>query len=205
MLRKGTFFVLSGPSGSGKGTVLEKVLTNNPELIYSVSATSRKPRKGEEQGKNYFFLSRDEFEKKICEKAFLEYTETYGNYYGTLKSQVENALVAGKNIILEIDPVGARNIRFSYPDAVLIFLVAPSLEILKARLTWRGSEDDKSLKTRLNAAVSEMENACLYDYVVVNDNVDSAADDVQAVIRAENLKSKNCMEIISRIKGGNNI
>lgn len=202
MTNKGIFFVLSGPSGSGKGTVLKEVLQNDKSLVYSVSATSRKPRNGEVDGKNYFFMSREKFEDNIKDNAFLEYTETYGNYYGTLKSQVENAIDDGKNIILEIDSVGARNIRFSYPDAVLIFLVAPSLDILENRLTNRGSEDDKSLHTRLNSAVSEMENAMLYDYVVVNDNVKKASDDVTAIIRAENLKSKNSIEIISKIKGG---
>lgn len=201
-MRKGTFFVLSGPSGSGKGTVLKDVMAKDKELLYSVSATSRKSRVGEVDGVNYFFKTREEFEDLISDNAFLEYTETYGNYYGTLKNQVENAIAAGRNIILEIDPVGARNIRFSYPDAVLMFLVAPSLDILKERLTRRGTEDEQTQKIRFEAAVSEMSSSMLYDYIVVNDDRVRAAADILAIIRAENLKSKNNIEIIEKIKGG---
>lgn len=204
-MKKGTFFVLSGPSGSGKGTVLKEVLRKSDRIVYSVSATSRSPRAGEVDGINYYFKSREEFETLIKADAFIEYTETYGNYYGTLKSEVEKAIVNGKNIILEIDPVGARNVRAHYPDAVLMFLVAPDLEVLSSRLSGRGSESAETFKIRHDAALSEMENATLYDYVVVNDFVERAADDILAIIRAENLRTKNSIEIISRIKGGNKL
>ncbi len=204
-MRKGTFFVLSGPSGSGKGTVLKEVLRKSDRIVYSVSATSRSPRAGEVDGINYYFKSREEFETLIKADAFIEYTETYGNYYGTLKSEVEKAIVNGKNIILEIDPVGARNVRAHYPDAVLMFLVAPDLEVLSSRLSGRGSESAETFKIRHDAALSEMENATLYDYVVVNDFVERAADDILAIIRAENLRTKNSIEILSRIKGGNKL
>lgn len=204
-MKKGTFFVLSGPSGSGKGTVLQEVLRKSDRIVYSVSATSRSPRAGEVDGINYFFKSREEFETLIKADAFIEYTETYGNYYGTLKSEVEKAIVNGKNIILEIDPVGARNVRAHYPDAVLMFLVAPDLEVLSSRLSGRGSESAETFKIRHDAALSEMENATLYDYVVVNDFVERAADDILAIIRAENLRTKNSIEILSRIKGGNKL
>lgn len=204
-MKKGTFFVLSGPSGSGKGTVLQEVLRKSDRIVYSVSATSRSPRAGEVDGINYYFKSREEFETLIKADAFIEYTETYGNYYGTLKSEVENAIVNGKNIILEIDPVGARNVRAHYPDAVLMFLVAPDLEVLSSRLSGRGSESAETFKIRHDAALSEMENATLYDYVVVNDFVERAADDILAIIRAENLRTKNSIEILSRIKGGNKL
>lgn len=202
-MKKGTFFVLSGPSGSGKGTVLQEVLRKSDRIVYSVSATSRSPRAGEVDGINYYFKSREEFETLIKADAFIEYTETYGNYYGTLKSEVEKAIENGKNIILEIDPVGARNVRAHYPDAVLMFLVAPDLEVLSSRLSGRGSESAETFKIRHDAALSEMENATLYDYVVVNDFVERAADDILAIIRAENLRTKNSIEILSRIKGGN--
>lgn len=202
-MKKGTFFVLSGPSGSGKGTVLKEVLRKSDRIVYSVSATSRSPRAGEVDGINYYFKSREEFETLIKADAFIEYTETYGNYYGTLKSEVEKAIENGKNIILEIDPVGARNVRAHYPDAVLMFLVAPDLEVLSSRLSGRGSESAETFKIRHDAALSEMENATLYDYVVVNDFVERAADDILAIIRAENLRTKNSIEILSRIKGGN--
>ncbi len=204
-MKKGTFFVLSGPSGSGKGTVLKEVLRKSDRIVYSVSATSRSPRAGEVDGINYYFKSREEFETLIKADAFIEYTETYGNYYGTLKSEVETAIVNGKNIILEIDPVGARNVRAHYPDAVLMFLVAPDLEVLSSRLSGRGSESAETFKIRHDAALSEMENATLYDYVVVNDFVERAADDILAIIRAENLRTKNSIEILSRIKGGNKL
>lgn len=204
-MKKGTFFVLSGPSGSGKGTVLQEVLRKSDRIVYSVSATSRSPRAGEVDGINYYFKSREEFETLIKADAFIEYTETYGNYYGTLKSEVEKAIVNGKNIILEIDPVGARNVRAHYPDAVLMFLVAPDLEVLSSRLSGRGSESAETFKIRHDAALSEMENATLYDYVVVNDVVERAADDILAIIRAENLRTKNSIEILSRIKGGNKL
>lgn len=201
-MRKGTFFVLSGPSGSGKGTVLKKVLAKDENLAYSVSATTRAPREGEIEGKNYFFKSRAEFERLIKEGAFIEYNEMFGNYYGTLAAQVEEAVEKGFNIILEIDPVGARNVRFSYPDAVLMFLVAPSFEHLKQRLTGRGTEEGNALRVRLEAAVSEMENASLYDYMIVNEDIDSAACDILSIVRAENLKISNNTEILSQIKGG---
>lgn len=204
-MKRGTFFVLSGPSGSGKGTVLQEVLRKSDRIVYSVSATSRSPRAGEVDGINYYFKSREEFETLIKADAFIEYTETYGNYYGTLKSEVEKAIVNGKNIILEIDPVGARNVRAHYPDAVLMFLVAPDLEVLSNRLSGRGSESAETFKIRHDAALSEMENATLYDYVVVNDFVERAADDILAIIRAENLRTKNSIEILSRIKGGNKL
>ncbi len=204
-MKRGTFFVLSGPSGSGKGTVLQEVLRKSDRIVYSVSATSRSPRAGEVDGINYYFKSREEFETLIKADAFIEYTETYGNYYGTLKSEVEKAIVNGKNIILEIDPVGARNVRAHYPDAVLMFLVAPDLEVLSSRLSGRGSENAETFKIRHDAALSEMENATLYDYVVVNDFVERAADDILAIIRAENLRTKNSIEILSRIKGGNKL
>ncbi len=204
-MKRGTFFVLSGPSGSGKGTVLQEVLRKSDRIVYSVSATSRNPRAGEVDGINYYFKSREEFETLIKADAFIEYTETYGNYYGTLKSEVEKAIVNGKNIILEIDPVGARNVRAHYPDAVLMFLVAPDLEVLSSRLSGRGSESAETFKIRHDAALSEMENATLYDYVVVNDFVERAADDILAIIRAENLRTKNSIEILSRIKGGNKL
>lgn len=204
-MKRGTFFVLSGPSGSGKGTVLQEVLRKSDRIVYSVSATSRSPRAGEVDGINYYFKSREEFETLIKADAFIEYTETYGNYYGTLKPEVEKAIENGKNIILEIDPVGARNVRAHYPDAVLMFLVAPDLEVLSSRLSGRGSENAETFKIRHDAALSEMENATLYDYVVVNDFVERAADDILAIIRAENLRTKNSIEILSRIKGGNKL
>ncbi|MEG2456610.1 MAG: guanylate kinase [Clostridia bacterium] len=162
----------------------------------------RLPRGNEIEGKNYFFKTRDEFEKLIKQDAFLEYTETFGNYYGTLRKQVDLAIERGHSIILEIDSVGARNIRFSYPDAVLMFLVAPSLTVLKARLTGRGTEKDDDVKLRLANAIDEMEYAPLYDYIIINDNVGKASEDVLAIIKAVGLKTENNIENLTKIKGG---
>lgn len=189
--RKGLIFVLSGPSGSGKTTVLNNTLGKFPGLRYSVSATTRKKRSDEREGRNYFFISRDEFERMIAEGAFLEYTNVFGNYYGTLRSQVDDAVSAGDSVILEIEPEGAGNVHRLYPDAVLVFLTAPSLEVQRERLSKRGSETEESLRIRLEGALRELENAGAYDYVIINkDSADSALD-LAAIIRAETISSEN--------------
>lgn len=187
-------FRVVGSVGLGQRHGVARSIEKSDRIVYSVSATSRSPRAGEVDGINYYFKSREEFETLIKADAFIEYTETYGNYYGTLKSEVEKAIENGKNIILEIDPVGARNVRAHYPDAVLMFLVAPDLEVLSSRLSGRGSESAETFKIRHDAALSEMENATLYDYVVVNDFVERAADDILAIIRAENLRTKTALK-----------
>lgn len=201
MKRKGNFFVLSGPSGSGKGTVMKEVLPKVPAK-FSISVTSRAPRNGEVDGFSYYFKTRKEFEMLIEQDAFLEYTETYGNYYGTLKSEITDAIERGENVILEIDPVGARNVRLCFPDAILIFLVAPSLKILKERLIARGSETPQTLKNRIECAESEINNANLYDYIVINHTIDKAAEDIIAIMKAESLKINKNLELIELIRGG---
>ena len=149
MERKGLLVVISGFSGVGKGTVIQMVLDELPTLRFSISCTTRAPRAGEENGVNYYFLSEEDFEKKIAEGAFVEYTRTFTNYYGTLKSEIDGPIASGVDILLELNVVGAKNLKRLYPDCVTIFVQPPSLEALKARLIGRGSESPESLERRL--------------------------------------------------------
>lgn len=181
---KGQLLVISGPSGAGKGTVCKSLLEKN-DIWISVSATTRKPRNGEIDGVNYFFIDKDEFLAKIDSNDFLEYAEVYGNYYGTPKSKVFDVLESGKDVILEIDIQGALKIKSAYPDGVFIFILPPSMEELRYRITNRGSETPESLKTRLNSAYEEISFASKYDYAVINDEVNEAVKKIESIITAE--------------------
>ncbi|NFF40170.1 guanylate kinase [Clostridium argentinense] len=181
---KGQLLVISGPSGAGKGTVCKSLLEKN-DIWISVSATTRKPRNGEIDGVNYFFIDKDEFLAKIDSNDFLEYAEVYGNYYGTPKSKVFEVLESGKDVILEIDIQGALKIKSAYPDGVFIFILPPSMEELRYRITNRGSETPESLKTRLNSAYEEISFASKYDYAVINDEVNEAVKKIESIITAE--------------------
>ena len=181
---KGQLLVISGPSGAGKGTVCKSLLEKN-DIWISVSATTRKPRNGEIDGVNYFFIDKDEFLTKIDSNDFLEYAEVYGNYYGTPKSKVFEVLESGKDVILEIDIQGALKIKSAYPDGVFIFILPPSMEELRYRITNRGSETPESLKTRLNCAYEEISFASKYDYAVINDEVNEAVKKIESIVTAE--------------------
>lgn len=192
----GILFVLSGPSGAGKGTVCKALRGRLPELYLSVSATTREPRVGEQHGINYFFKSRDQFEQMIAEGDLLEWAEVYGNYYGTPRGFVEAKLKAGFNVFLEIDIQGAMQVKEKFPEGVFIFLIPPTATELKARILGRGTETEESFKKRFGAARSELEQMSEYDYVVVNDYVDSACERIEAIITAEHCSVNRNMVLL---------
>lgn len=198
-MTKGTLVVLSGPSGCGKGTVLKELLSRNENIFLSVSATTRSPRPGEENGVHYFFLSREEFESRIRSGGMLEYASYVGNYYGTPRDAVEQRLAEGKDVILEIEVQGAMQVKKLCPEAVTVFILPPDFETLKARLTGRGTENEATVNNRLQKAREEMEYVSGYDYAVVNHLVPVAAEDIEAILRAEKLKTKNQKEMIEGV------
>ena len=180
-MRKGKFIIISGPSGVGKGTICN-VLLKELNAWYSVSMTTRNIREGEVDGINYYFISKDEFKKRIDDGLLLEYNIYNDNYYGTPKDKVLEKLEEGVDVILEIEVNGARNIKKIFPDALLIYIAPPSMEILKERLIGRGTEDLETIEKRLRIAEVEMKQVDFYDYVIVNDDLDKAISDVKRVI-----------------------
>jgi guanylate kinase len=187
---KGLLLVLSGPSGVGKGTVCSALRKRDTDIVYSVSATTRSPREGEQEGVNYFFKSKDEFKKMIEEDQLLEWAEYVGNYYGTPRTYVEEQIELGNDVILEIEVQGALKVKEKFPQGVFIFLSPPSMEELRHRIITRGTETDDSVKNRMSVAKEEIDMMEYYDYVVVNDQVESACDRIQAVITAEHCKKE---------------
>ena len=185
-MNKGLLIVVSGPAGSGKGTVNAHLLKSG-DFVYSVSATTRAPRPGEVDGINYHFISKDEFLARIERGDMLEYTEYCGNFYGTPKKEAEDVLASGKNLILEIEVEGAQNIKKKYPDAVLVLLLPPSFSVQESRLRGRGTETEEKIRLRLERAKEEITFADVYDYVVYNhDGLDMvAADQIRAIVTAE--------------------
>lgn len=185
----GVLAVVSGPSGVGKGSVCRELLRIRPNTVYSISATTRQPRVGEEDGINYHFISEEAFQGKIAVDDFLEWAQVYGNYYGTSKSAVDEMLAAGKDVILEIDTQGAMQIRSACPQGLLIFIMPPSFAELKKRITGRGSESAESLALRLSRAEAEMAMAEKhYDHLVVNHTVAQAAQEIGAILDAARAK-----------------
>lgn len=184
-MKRGNLFVLSGPSGVGKGTVLDKLLANFDQVEYSISATTRKPRQGELNGRDYFFMEEEKFFEKVEKREFIEWAKVHNNYYGTPRDYVESILEKGKDIILEIDIQGAKQVRKTYPEAIFIFLTPPSLEELEQRLDRRGSEDDKNKAIRLKNARGELEEQRYYNYQIVNDKLMDAVIKLKSIIIAE--------------------
>lgn len=180
-MSKGKLFVISGASGVGKSTVLSRVMAQRPELSFSVSATTREPRPGEEDGVHYYFVTKERFEDMIREDAFLEYDAHNKNYYGTPIAQLEEKLEGG-SVILDIEPVGAKNVREKRDDATLIFVTAPSWEVLEQRLRGRGDTAEDQIAIRLERAKWELEQQSWYDHVVVNDSVDRCAEEILNII-----------------------
>ena len=188
--KKGLLIVISGPSGVGKGTVCKALFEmQGHDLVYSVSMTTRKPRVGEVDGKDYYFVSRDEFQNRIEEGKFLEYAEFVGNYYGTPLDKVQEQMSKGHEVVLEIEVEGALQVRQKVPDAVFIFIVPPTKRALYDRLKRRGTESEDVIRSRMEKADREFLLANRYDYIVVNDEVNNAADRIMAIIRAEHAKT----------------
>ena len=176
-------FVISGSSGVGKGTVIKEFLKRNPEFKLSVSCTTRAPRAGEEHGKNYFFLTRKEFEACINRGEFLEWAEFSGNMYGTQRPYIEEKLALGKKLILEIDTKGALNVKKIMPEATLIFILPPSFEELEARLRGRHTETEEAIQKRLASTKLELENSKFFDYEVINDNIENAVQKLERIMK----------------------
>ena len=194
---RGLLIVISGASGTGKGTVCKKILNDLPAVAYSISATTREPRPGETDGKEYYFLGRDEFKNWIADGKFLEYAQVYGNFYGTPLNKIEERLNRGEDILLEIDVQGALNVKKKCPEGLFIFLLPPSLDELKRRIEGRGTETPASLERRLKNAVAEIKIGLEYDYVVVNDTIENAAEKIKAILTAERCKvSRNADKFI---------
>jgi guanylate kinase len=193
-MSRGILIVISGPSGAGKGTVCKELLKDEPTLHLSISATTRKPRMGETDGVNYYFVDRGKFEDMVKRDQFLEWAEVYGNYYGTPKTFVEDQLNSGNDVILEIDIQGAMKAKQKFPDGVFIFIVPPSLNELKKRIKKRATETMKEIELRSSKAPSEMKYFSKYDYVVINDDVQIAAHKVLSILTAEKCKVKRHVE-----------
>lgn len=204
--RKGLLLVVSGPAGVGKGTVNAALMQKHPEIRMSVSATTRSPRPGEIDGVHYFFKTKEEFDRMIEENAFLEFEHVFGmNYYGTPKAFVEAEREKGNHVILEIDVNGAMRVKAACPDAVLVFIAPPSLEILKSRLVGRGTETQESIDIRTATALKELEALPAYDYMVINDVVEEAVGEMEAILAAELLRTGRNTELITKLNGGETI
>lgn len=191
MSKKGLLIVVSGPAGSGKGTVNAKLLERD-DFKFSVSATTRLPRPGEVDGVNYYYITHQEFERRIAHDEMLEYTSYCGNYYGTPKAEAEKVLESGKNLILEIEVDGAMQVKSKYPDAVLIMLLPPSYKVQEERLRGRGTETEQKILERLEQTKNEVVKSSEYDYIVYNHDgaSDKCAEDILAIVRAEQLTAE---------------
>jgi len=197
---EGLLVVISGPSGAGKGTICKRLLMEMSYLKVSVSATTRKPREGEAEGISYYFIDEEEFIKRINNDEFLEYAKVYGNYYGTPKEEVFKQLKAGNDIILEIDIQGALQVKKNYPMGVFIFILPPSLAELKTRIEGRGTDSKEVILRRMESAYDELNYAFQYDYAVLNDQVEVAAEKIKHIIEAEKNRVIRKKEIISKIR-----
>ncbi|MCI8649890.1 MAG: guanylate kinase [Anaerotruncus sp.] len=199
MNKKGMLIVYSGPSGVGKGTLMAPYLKAHPEAVLSVSMTTRAPRPGETDGVAYYFVTRERFEQEIAQNGLLEYAQYSGNYYGTPRAMVEERIAQGQDVVLEIEVQGAMKIKKTFPDAVFIFVLPPSFEVLEQRLTGRGTEPPEVVAKRLAAAKAELHSASLYDYIIVNDEVGRAGARLEAVICAAKCQTKYMKNLIDKV------
>ncbi len=194
---KGKTFIISGPSGVGKGTIVKALMQERKDVVLSVSATTREPRSGEVDGVHYHFIDVERFRGLIEEDAFLEYAEYVGNFYGTPKKFVDEAMENGKDVILEIDVQGAVQVSAKRPDAITIFVVPPSWDVLEQRLRNRGTDSEEKLQKRLVRAKVELQAAASYQYMVINDTVDEAVREVAAIMLAEHCRPGERMQLLS--------
>jgi guanylate kinase len=196
---KGNLIIISSPSGGGKGTLIKEILKSVTNIGYSISFTTRERREGEENGRHYFFVSVERFKELIDEGEFLEYAEVHGNFYGTSVKQIQSEIELGRDIILEIDVQGAESVREKIPEAVSIFILPPSFEVLKMRLKNRGSEKKADLDLRLSNSFTEVRRFTEFEYVVINDSVEHASSDLRSIIIAERLRRVRQMRSIQVI------
>ncbi|EMS73344.1 guanylate kinase [Ruminiclostridium cellobioparum] len=199
MQQRGLLVVISGPSGTGKGTVCKKLLAERDNVRYSVSATTRKPREGEVEGQNYFFVSEGQFLDMLEKDALIEWDKYCDNYYGTPKAFVDSCIEAGTDVILEITVEGALEIKQKYPECVLVFIVPPSLEELRRRIESRATECWDVIEKRLEQAANELKYVAKYDYLVLNDSVDDAVLNIEKVLDAERLKPSRNIEFLNSL------
>ena len=199
MKRTGILIVVSGFSGAGKGTLMKRLLERYDIYALSISMTTRLPRPGEEHGKHYFFVDRDEFEKHIEDDGLIEYADYCGNYYGTPRAYVEKCLGEGRDVILEIEIQGALKIKNKFPDAVLVFVTPPDAGELQRRLTGRGTETEDVIRKRLSRAVEEAQGVENYDYIVVNDELEKCVEDIHAIVIASHCKVQKSIVRIEKI------
>ena len=198
-MNKGLLVVISAPSGGGKGTILKELFARNENMRFSVSATTRAPRPGEVDGVDYYFVTREQFEDMIREGKMLEYTQYLGNYYGTPRGPVEDWTAQGYDVVLEIEVQGGAQIKAKVPECVSVFILPPSMQVLSKRLHGRGTEDEGTVQKRLKKAIQEIPHAKDYDYIVFNDRLEDAVEDVQAILRAEKLKYEKNIESVERV------
>ncbi len=198
-MNKGRVYIISGPSGSGKDSVMKKVFEKQPDIAFSISSITRNMRPGEVEGEKYNFISRERFEQMIQNDELLEHNVFVGNYYGTPKTPVINCIENGKDMLIEVDVNGAEQIREKMPEAVSIFIMPPSLEVLKKRLTGRGTDSAEVIEKRLNEALREIASAKDYDYIVVNDDLETAADDFVKIMSVDKFKTDRNLELINKI------
>jgi guanylate kinase len=196
---KGVLLVVSGPSGAGKGTICQLLREQLPELGYSISVTTRQPRVGEVDGVNYFFKTVPEVREMIAKGELLEHAEVYGNYYGTPRKYVTDLLDSGRDVLLEIDIQGALQIKEAYPEGVFVFIVPPSLDELSARIYKRGTDSEDVIRRRMASAADELEYAAKYDYIIVNDIAEKAANKVLTIMEAERYRVARTYFIVDKI------